>query len=44
MHTAPCALSYNMGDLGGRVFHFESGEQAEVYLQENLPDLMDLSV
>ena len=33
-----------MGDLGGRVFHFESDERAEVYLQMHPPDLMDLSV
>jgi len=33
-----------MGDLGGRVFNFASAEQAEAYLQQNPPELTDLSV
>ena len=44
MHTAHCTLTYNMADLGGRVFNFERVEQAEAYLQQNPPELTDLSV
>jgi hypothetical protein len=44
--TAPscCSLIYNMGDLGGQVFNFESETQAAQFLQEYPPDHLVLSV
>jgi hypothetical protein len=44
--TAPscCSLIYNMGDLGGRVFNFESEAQAAQFLQEYPPDHLVQSV